>query len=148
MMSRTLIAAAVAAACTWPVAASAARDAYTSDAGHWTVSTPSSVDESAPWKAADMTQSRRSQQSTGLAATPSAFSEVVTPLSVNESAPWLTAQQARAYYQDDAVLDEGYGGVRESELLRGPRPQPLPRIGGCQGSGGSQRAAHRRPAAL
>jgi hypothetical protein len=96
MMSRTLIAAAVAAACTWPVAATAARDPYTADAGHWTVSTPSSVNESAPWKAADVTPSRRSQQSAGFAASQSAFSEVVTPLSVNESAPWLTAQQTRA----------------------------------------------------
>ncbi|HEY0336345.1 MAG TPA: hypothetical protein VGC70_03320 [Burkholderiales bacterium] len=93
MISRTLIAAAVAAACTWPAAATAARDAYTADAGHWTVSTPSSVNESAPWKAADRTDSRRAQES---AATSSGFSEVVTPLSVNESAPWLTAQQTRA----------------------------------------------------
>jgi len=96
MISRTLIAAAVAAACTWPAAATAAPDAYPADSGFWTVNTPSSVDESAPWKAADRTQSRRSQQSTGFAAPASAFSEVVTPLSVNESAPWLTAQQARA----------------------------------------------------
>jgi hypothetical protein len=57
------------------------------------VSTPSSVNESAPWKAADRTDSRRAQES---AATSSGFSEVVTPLSVNESAPWLTAQQTRA----------------------------------------------------
>jgi hypothetical protein len=96
MISRTLIAAAVAAACTYPAAAVAARDAYPAGAGYWTVSTPSSVNESAPWRAADPTPLRSSQQSPSFAAPAPAFVEVITPLSVNESAPWLTAQQSRA----------------------------------------------------
>jgi len=96
MISRTLIAAAVAAACTCPAAAMAARDMYPADAGYWTVSTPSSVNESAPWRAADPTPLRSSQQSPSFAAPAAAFVEVITPLSVNESAPWLTPQQSRA----------------------------------------------------
>jgi hypothetical protein len=96
MISRTLIAAAVAAACTWPAAATAARDMYPADAGYWTIATPSSVNESAPWRAADPSPSRSSQQSTSFATTAPAFPEVLTPLSVSESAPWLTAQQSRA----------------------------------------------------
>lgn len=97
MNSRTLIAAAVAAACTWPTLATAARDTYSGEAGYWTVSTPSSVDESAPWRAADSTRVRISQPA-AVTSTPSAptFAEVMTPLSVSESAPWQSLPPARA----------------------------------------------------
>lgn len=97
MNSRTLIAAAVATACTWPTLATAARDTYSGEAGYWTVSTPSSVDESAPWRAADSTRVRISQPA-AITSTPSAptFAEVMTPLSVSESAPWQSLPPARA----------------------------------------------------
>ncbi|MGZ5224467.1 MAG: hypothetical protein ACXWCS_09885 [Burkholderiales bacterium] len=97
MNSRTLIAAAVAAACTWPTLATAARDTYSGDAGYWAVSTPSSVDESAPWKAADLPRTRNTQQAAmSSSQSASMFSEVMTPASVSESAPWLATQQLRA----------------------------------------------------
>jgi hypothetical protein len=97
MNSRTLVAAAVAAACTWPTLATAARDTYSGEAGYWTVSTPSSVDESAPWKAADSARMRISQPAaiTSSLSAPT-FTEVITPLSVSESAPWQTLPPARA----------------------------------------------------
>ena len=78
MKSRTLIAAAVAGACAWPMFA-AAKGATTSGGSlSSSVSTSSSVDEGASVTAGPV------------------FVETITPHSVSESAPWMTAEETRA----------------------------------------------------
>jgi hypothetical protein len=93
MKQKNLIAAAVAAACAWPLLATA-KGPIDASPGHWEVVTPASVDESAP-----SLTGRVSHLGTGGASTQTqvaaAPAEVITPASVDESAPSLTVKDNR-----------------------------------------------------
>ena len=78
MKSRTLIAAAVAAACAWPMLAAAKGATNSGGSLSWPSSAASAVEDSRATVAAPV------------------FVETITPHSVDESAPWMTAEDARA----------------------------------------------------
>jgi hypothetical protein len=106
MKRKNLVALAVAGACAWPVFATAGgTHSMSSSIGHWEIATPSSVDESAPWLAAE-----RSHFGTGNAGAThmaSATFEVITPSASDESAPWLTAEEQRSHHAPAIVAGTG-----------------------------------------
>ena len=80
MKSRTLIAAAVAAACAWPMLAAAKGATHSGGSTSWTPAAASPADASRATVAVPV------------------FVETITPHSVNESAPWMTAEETRAHH--------------------------------------------------
>jgi hypothetical protein len=105
MKRKNLIALAVAGACAWPLLATASGDTQAMSMGHWEVAAPSSIDESAPWLAAD--RSHLGTAYAGSTYTASAPIEVITPSSVDESAPWMTAEMQRQLYAGTIVASAG-----------------------------------------
>jgi len=122
MISRTLIAAAVTAACTWPTLAAAARSDDTSDTGQWVVITPSSVDESAPWRAAESQRTRIPRQiaSAPVQVATSGYSmpNPITPWSPNESGEMRYNEDMRMRAQHVASVEQRRVAVTRMEQER------------------------------
>ena len=119
MNSRTLIAAAVASACAWPLAA-VARDTHSTHVSSASpafsfspIVTPHSVDESAPWLTAEETRARHTRGASYVS-----LPNPQSPWSPNESGAVNYAEEMRDRAQHVAAVEQTRVAViRENERI-------------------------------